>query len=236
MPQDCWRPRSLRTIRRPPIDDFVCPSDSPNSGVDEGNNSYPVCLGCNRGWTASNAQQNGVFGHGDWGDPGRWGERKIADIKDGTSNTIMAAEQRLGDHDNGNYKPGDVVRGIPFGSLAPAYPQGGVLYDAAAVAAYGAATLAGIGNHHSHGGREWICAQSSQTAFNTLAAQLAVPHWPELHRVRLDGQPGGLPVAKLPPRWYEPCAGRRLGPLHLRDDRRPELLSAGEPERRHRGG
>jgi len=162
-----WRTGTFATIRRTRIDGFICPSDSPSSGTtDTGNCSYPVCAGCNVAWTRpDNAENNGVFS--------RENDRKIADIRDGTSNTIMASEHRLGDHNNGNYQPGDVVRGISMSPIRDAYPQGGVLYDAAAIDAYGVRCEAGITNQHSHGGREWMAPMMAQTVFNTLAP----PNW-----------------------------------------------------------
>ena len=162
-----WRTGTFAAIRRTRIDSFICPSDSPMSGTtDKGNCSYPVSAGCTLGWNVNNARSNGVFSR-DW-------DRKIAEIRDGTSNTIMAAEHRLGDHDNGSYRPGDVVRDISItGMMLQAYPEGGTLYDAAAIAAVGQACDGGTGYHHSHGGREWIAPMPAQTIFNTLAP----PNW-----------------------------------------------------------
>jgi prepilin-type N-terminal cleavage/methylation domain-containing protein len=161
--EEGWRTGTFQAIRRTRIEGFICPSDSPKSGADTGNCSYPVCEGCNKAWARSNAEDNGVFSRYD---------RKMADIRDGTSNTFMASEHRLGDHDNNNYKPGDVVRAQSM-SFSNAYPSGGVLYDANAITQYGQQCLSGIGNHHSHGGREWIAGMPAQTVFNTLAP----PNW-----------------------------------------------------------
>ena len=164
---DGWRTGTFQAIRRTRIDTFLCPSDSSRSGGDTGNCNYPVSEGCSIGWTRpNNSENNGVFSR-EW-------DRKIADIRDGTSNTIMVGEHRLGDHDNNTYRPGDVVRGIPLWSEPPrGWPYQGVLYDATAVNNYGQACLGGINNHHSHGGREWIAPMPAQTVFNTLAP----PNW-----------------------------------------------------------
>jgi len=163
-PQDGWRIGHFTGIRRTPIDAYICPSDSSNSGADTGNCSYPVSAGSNNGWWSSlnKSRCNGLFCTD-------WGEVKLTDIKDGTSTTIMLGEHRLGDHNNGTYNPGDVVRGQGF-TWTGHFPT------PAQVEQYGQQCNGGIGNHHSHGGREWICPQPSQTVFNTLAPPNW--HWP----------------------------------------------------------
>jgi hypothetical protein len=124
------------------------------------------------GWGGNvEARNNGIFGY----QTGM--ERNISDVTDGTSNTILLGEHRLGDNDNSFYRPGDVVRGITF-TAAPNnqnsyWPITGNLYDAAAIDAFGVQCQAGIANHHSHGGRNWVCPQPSQTIFNTVAP----PNW-----------------------------------------------------------
>jgi prepilin-type N-terminal cleavage/methylation domain-containing protein len=160
-------------LRRTKIAAFVCPSDGSKSGVEAGNCSYAVSEGCALGWSNSNARNNGVFGR----ETGF--ERAMQDITDGTANTILMGEQLLGDHDNGFYRPGDIVRGVNFpGSQVPLpndsyWPVTGVLYNATEVQAYGIACLAGIGNHHSHGGRDWMAPMPAQTVMNTVAP----PNW-----------------------------------------------------------
>lgn len=166
---DGWRDGWYTTIRRTKIAGFLCPSDSSNAGADTGNCNYPVCVGTNTGWdggggvpTLTKSLANGVFPRGS----GTWGEVRMAEIRDGTSNTIMVGEHRLGDHDSSVYRPGDVVRGQAFvwTTTAPTPAQ---------LDSYGVQCEAGTGNHHSHGGREWICSQQAQTAFNTIAP----PNW-----------------------------------------------------------
>jgi prepilin-type N-terminal cleavage/methylation domain-containing protein len=162
-PADGWRIDYFTDIRTTRIPGFICPSDSPSSGTtNTGNCSYPVSVGSNNGWSSylSKNAANGVF-------VPNWGEVKIGDIKDGTSNTIFAAELRLGDHDSTIYRPGDVVRGqaFPWGTAYQPTP--------AQVEAYGVQCSAGTGNHHSHAGREWMAGMPTQTVFNTLAP----PNW-----------------------------------------------------------
>ena len=169
-PEDGWRIGHFTAIRRTRIPGFLCPSDSPKSGGDTGNCNYPVSVGTNTGWDGDPTSNvppalnmsrcNGVF-------PRAWGEARFADIKDGTTNTIMAAELRLGDHDGSAYKPGDVVRAQPLAVLAVHMPS------EAQLAAYGVQCEGGISNHHSHAGRDWIAPMQAQTAFNTIAP----PNW-----------------------------------------------------------
>ncbi len=164
-----WRdPANFDALRRIRIGAFVCPSDGSKSGADTGNCSYAVSEGCALGWDGLNARNNGIFGR----ETGF--ERGMQDVNDGTSNTILMGEQLLGDHDSGFYRPGDVVRAINFpGGNNLYWPVTGVLYDAAAVDQYGVLCQAGIGNHHSHGGRDWMAPMPTQTVFNTVAP----PNW-----------------------------------------------------------
>lgn len=100
-------------------------------------------------------------------------EKSIADIKDGTANTVMLAEHRLGDHNNNRYSPGDVVRAVAWTGSVASYPTTAILYDANAVQAYGIACDAAKANHHSHAGRDWMAPMPTQTIFNTLVP----PNW-----------------------------------------------------------
>lgn len=166
-----WRIDPFTVLRRTRISAFLCPSATPNSGnSDIGNCSYAVCEGCAFGWHGSIPNNNGMFGR----ETGM--ERRMADITDGTSSTFMLGEQMLGDHDNNFYRPGDVVRAQDFsgtGGNSAYWPVTGELYNAAAIEAYGVQCLTGIGNHHSHGGRDWIAGMPAQTVFNTVAP----PNW-----------------------------------------------------------
>ena len=90
------------------IPGFVCPSDQIFPDPTRiGNTNYPVCAGSNIGWDIAVARQNGVFRMRT--------ETNFAAILDGTSNTIMLAEQTTGDNDSGSYRhTSDIVRGLSW--------------------------------------------------------------------------------------------------------------------------
>ena len=78
------------TVSESFIDGLTCPSD-PAADYDYGNmapSSYGLSHGPTSYWDVSNTQVVGMFDRMYWG--------KLADIKDGTSNTIAMAEIRLG--------------------------------------------------------------------------------------------------------------------------------------------
>jgi prepilin-type N-terminal cleavage/methylation domain-containing protein/prepilin-type processing-associated H-X9-DG protein len=166
-----WHNAYYNNVRRVRIKTFMCPSDQSRSGADTGNSSYAVCEGCSFGWDGNNANNNGVFGRDNTM------ERNIAAILDGTSNTILASEHLMGDHDNARYRPGDVIRAQAWSAPQRHYPSGipPVLYDANAVTNYGVqcSNNTALANQHSHGGRDWMSGLPAQTVFNTMAP----PNW-----------------------------------------------------------
>jgi prepilin-type N-terminal cleavage/methylation domain-containing protein len=153
-----WYNFAPASIRRTPLSAYRCPSDpSLKFGAETGNCNYQVCVGSTyQCW--SQGLQNGVFS--------RDRETAFADIIDGTSNTILMGEGLTGDNDGATYRPSDVVRGIAYSGAAN-------FASASDLATYGAACLAGTGNHHSHAGRDWMAPMPTQSVFNTLAT----PNW-----------------------------------------------------------
>jgi len=154
-------PMQDASLQNQVIAGYICPSDGPYPN-NTGNNNYPVSMGSNKGWWVATTRQNGVFCR----DKGI----RIADIKDGTSNTIWAAEHLTGDGDNGRWTPKtDFPRSVPFpGGTPDEFPTQDQLV------AYGAACVAGQGNHHSHMGSRWMSPMAGDgTVFNTIAP----PNW-----------------------------------------------------------
>lgn len=144
-------------LRRTQIATFLCPSDTPFPGsADRGNNNYAGSMGPSLGWYLTPlGARNGFFNYDVI--------VRMRDVRDGTSNTIAMSEQLIGDNNGASYRPGDVVRAIPWSGSTRVKPTQLDLDT------YGAACVAGQGNHHSHNGREWASGLPSQTTFNTAA-------------------------------------------------------------------
>lgn len=152
-------------LARTKISSFLCPSDTPfypNTywGWGQGN-SYPVSQGPSMHYgSGTDSNYPGMFS------PRR--EISIADILDGTTNTIMASEQLQGNGDNASpYRPGNVTWAGSFGGslLKP---------DSASLTTWGQACEANKANHGSSNGALWINGNNTQTVFSTAAT----PNWP----------------------------------------------------------
>lgn len=148
-----------------PVPAFVCPSDLPYPLAGRsGYCNYPVSAGSNLGWNLSpSSRHNGVF------QPEA--ETDMAAILDGTSNTIMLAEQLTGDNDNTSYRrETDVVRGLSW-SGNESTQQGPITQ--AQIDAAGAACDASPSNHSSVSGSRYSRGIFIYTVFNTVAT----PNW-----------------------------------------------------------
>ncbi|MCY2983265.1 MAG: DUF1559 domain-containing protein [Planctomycetota bacterium] len=154
---------------------FLCPSDlpypatsNPQAGTgweqaEMGWNNYGVSEGSNLGWSVANGDQNGFFK--------RNRETSFAEIIDGLSNTIMAAEFNKGDNTSSIFSvvAGDFPNGVAFPSTMTAqFPP------EAALIAYGQSCLAaGPASHRSTAGFRWFAPGFYNSAINTIAP----PNW-----------------------------------------------------------
>lgn len=86
------------------IGTFVCPSDRVENGWAQSN--YVWSLGPSLAWDDGPANGIGML---------RWdNEVRLTDAKDGTSNTVMLAEQLIGDGNDGMRSTSDVVLSVPM--------------------------------------------------------------------------------------------------------------------------
>ena len=146
------------------LDTFLCPSDDPP--VDSGTDIWSGGPGCNYGvsigptmhWTSDTVP--GAI------QPNR--ETSLADITDGTSNTILASELLRGDRNGGQYTPGEPVRNQLYSGATPwTWPNASV--SEAAINAWGVNCENGKGDHLSSNGWHWLGANMTQNIFNTIA-------------------------------------------------------------------
>ena len=156
------------------IPSFICPSDLPypiSSNIDPATGyetsdmgwvNYGVSEGSNLGWGVATADQNGFFKKNR--------ETSFAEVIDGLSNTIMAAEFNKGDGTNSIFTlSSDWVSGVAFPTvLTPQFPP------ESALVTYGQSCLAvAATQQRSIGGRRWIAPGGYQSTINTVAT----PNW-----------------------------------------------------------
>jgi prepilin-type N-terminal cleavage/methylation domain-containing protein len=162
-------PASVWNHRIPAL---ICPSD--RKAPDTVSDIWSGGPGCNYAvsvgptlWWASTAFMPGAFSG--------YHETKMADIKDGTSSTILAAEILTGDGSyNGTFLRGEAVANSTYSGPAPwSWPN----LTRANIEPWGQQCLTSIqGNPSSHLGSNgwgWLGSNYLQTVFNTVAP----PNW-----------------------------------------------------------
>ncbi len=157
-------PVALRTVK---IQAFLCPS---STKAPENNSIWSGGPGCNYAvsagpmlyWVYNSRSGPGAFS------PHR--ETTMADFKDGTSNTILAAEVTSGDGNGGTYLPGEPVRNATYSGPTPwEYPN----LARADIENWGIQCEANKNDHLSSNGWGWLGSNYTQTVFNTVVP----PNW-----------------------------------------------------------
>ena len=148
----------LNNVRASNITAFLCPSDRRFPATATGRESgrgcnYAGSMGVSLSWS-NNTTQNGMFR--------RTMETRMADVLDGTSNTIILSEILSGDMDNAQYRVGE-----------PCMAGGGPSGTNLTVVATWAQTNCLPTSHLSSNGGNWLAPLPTQTVFNTVAT----PNW-----------------------------------------------------------
>ena len=158
-------------LRATSIPAYLCPSAQrfPTSGTGWSNGpgcNYGVSFGASIDWD-NYRNQNGMF-RGE-NDRSAKCSVRIADVTDGTSNTLMLSEHLSGD-DNGNFLMNGQSSEARIGS---AFPNNTMEYPSVAeLTTFGTACRA-ITAHNSTNGGQWMSPEPTQTALNTVAP----PNW-----------------------------------------------------------
>jgi len=148
----------LNMVRSADLPAFLCPSDrrfpSTAAGRESGKGcNYAGSMGVSLSWS-NNATQNGIFR--------RTMETRMADVLDGTSNTIMLSEILCGDLDNAMYRVGE-----------PCMTASGPGSTNLTVVSTWAQTSCLPTSHISSNGNNWLAPLPTQTIFSTVAT----PNW-----------------------------------------------------------
>ena len=157
-------PCNLANAYKAKISTFRCPSDL-ELPFESCPTNYCLSTGPNVGWTTDTSEAVGIIHIRV--------SRKIADIIDGTSNTILAAEIVKGDGVNGDgdgsgrgFGIGDVIRGVSlpagFRRIKPTVTDLQNLDRSAR-------TSFGYANHYGSMGAYWAAPQPLQSFCNTIA-------------------------------------------------------------------
>ncbi len=168
-----WNHGDTQNIRASAIAAYKCPSDSAFPSA--GGNSWANGPGCNYGVSTGSTiewnhwkRQNGMFRCKD--DGNSQAEVKMADIRDGTSNTMLASEHLTGDDNDGQLMNGNSSET----RIGSAFPGGESNADAtqAQLDTWGLACQ-GVTTHNSENGCQWVAPEPTQTTLNVVAP----PNW-----------------------------------------------------------
>jgi prepilin-type processing-associated H-X9-DG protein len=155
-------------VRYITIKGLTCPSDSPYPGGGQGYVNYCYSMGSTVGWNAGSPVGTRMFEYGTTQDT------VYADIRDGTSNTILASEMNVGDNDGNMFTyQQDWVRAVALPAVVAPCTNQTALWSQPMLDAYGAACVS-TGQYGSSTGRYWMNPAAHKTWFNTLAP----PNWP----------------------------------------------------------
>jgi len=152
-------------LRKTTVSAFVCPSDPKFVGPDSttggaqstGSSNYGFSLGPTLNvWRTAPDNERGMFGF----DRGR----RMADITDGTSNTIAAAEFLKGDLTASKYSTGEMIYSVSISSLSQYKPTQASLqtYSNSCDA------VKATSPHASNNGLSWMYAMVMHSLINTV--------------------------------------------------------------------
>ncbi len=170
-PWSSWWWENPNSVKMATISQYLCPSSTlpPKSGsIWSGGPgcNYAVSAGPTLYWANENMHNYPGAFRAHW-------ETRIRDIKDGTSNTILAAEITTGDGTSRRYHEGEPVRWALYGESHPwCWPN----LQEAKIVAWGEQceqALLSSGSHLSSNGWHWLGANYTQNVFNTVAP----PNW-----------------------------------------------------------